>query len=76
MTGLEIAFQIYEHFYQGAIHPEQVVTRYRDAYLLYQELQQNYNPKVAYQLLITAWNVAIEDAHNNFPELNGTIDRN
>ena len=63
MTGLEIAYQIYENLYQGAIHPEQVDTRYREAYLLYQELQQNYNPKVAYQLLIAAWDLAIKDAH-------------
>lgn len=62
-TGLDIVFEIYENLYQGTIHPEQVDTRYRKAYLLYQELCQNYHPKVAYQLLIAAWDLAIKDAH-------------
>lgn len=68
MTGMDIVLQIYENLYQGTIHPEQVEARYMDAYLLYQELCQNYHPKVAYQLLIAAWDEAIKDAHEGREE--------
>jgi len=67
-TGLDIVFQIYENLYQGMINPDEVETCYMDAYLLYQKLCQNYHPKVAYQLLIAAWDEAIKDAHEGREE--------
>ena len=45
------------------INPEEVDTRYLVAYKLYQELCQNYHPKVCYQLLIAAWDLAMKDVH-------------
>ncbi|MGB8346924.1 MAG: hypothetical protein WCD86_18700 [Ktedonobacteraceae bacterium] len=67
-TGMDLVLAIYENLYQGTINPDEVQTRYRDAYLLYQELQQNYHPKIAYKLLIAAWDLAIKDAHEGREE--------
>jgi len=62
-TGMDLVLAIYENLYQGMINSDEVETRYFAAYKLYQELCQNYHPKVAYQLLIAAWDEAIKDAH-------------
>ncbi len=62
-TGMDIVLQIYDNLYWGTINSDEAEARYFAAYKLYQELCQNYNPKVAYSLLQAAWSEAMKDAY-------------
>ena len=63
MGLMDTVMELYEMFYQAALHPECVQFAYEPMIPLFKKLcQLTSSPHVAYQMLLMAWDQAIEDS--------------
>ena len=63
MGTMDILMELYETFYQAALHPEQVQFSYQPILPLFTRLcKLAPSPKAAYQMLLIVWDQAIEDS--------------
>lgn len=62
MDVMDTIMELYEMFYQAARHPERVQFAYEPMIPLFKKLcQRTSSPLTAYQMLLMAWDQAIED---------------